>query len=189
MGTVFTTEKILTEIKRLDRITGLEGASLEIRKCRGKSRVAYFAFPREKKPYFAFSVTYFEDTEFPDAEKIATIEHEYAHFMDHKETGSTDHGDNWKSCCNKIRTSSERCLSKTKVDFYKAMEKQQEERQQLISSISDCLAPGTKITHPKFGEGTIVSLTGKTDNDVAVISFEKAGEKNIIVSWLYNNAF
>ncbi len=189
MGTVYTTERILKEIQRLDRLTGLDGANLEIRKCTGKSRLGYFAYYKGQKPYFAFSVTYFEDTEFPDAEKITTIEHEYAHFMDYKETGFTSHGPNWKKCCNRINTSPARCLSKTSVEYYKNFEKQQAERRKFLNSMSDKLSIGKKILHPKFGTGTILSFSGTGQNDSAVIEFENSGEKTMSVGWIYDNLF
>lgn len=189
MGTIFTQEKILSVLQRLDRITGLKGAELDIIKCKGKSRLAYFAFPEGKAPYFAFSTTYFEDEEFPDAEKIATIEHEYAHFMDWSETGYSSHGANWKKCCRRINTSSARCLSHTEVEYHKKAERYAKAHQELISQLSNKLSVGAVIVHPKFGKGTILSITGKTANDTAVIQFNTAGEKTMSVGWLYNNVF
>ena len=187
MGTIFTTETIRKELQRLDRITGYNGAGLEIRMCTGKSRLGYFAWPRKSSPYFGFSTTYFENEDFPDAEKIATVRHEYAHYMDFMENGYTSHGAAWKKCCARINVSSARCLQHSSVEFHKNQEKQMSEKQQMIKNGAQKLSEGAILIHPKFGQGTVISISGDTAEDTARISFDKVGEKIMSVEWLCTN--
>ena len=45
------------------------------------------------------------------------------------------------------------------------------------------LAPGHRVRHRSFGEGTVVSLSGAGERAVAVIRFDTKGEKKLVLAW------
>lgn len=48
---------------------------------------------------------------------------------------------------------------------------------------------GDKVQHPRFGEGTILSVSGSDDSKILEIQFEKEGLKKISAEWLKNQGF
>lgn len=47
----------------------------------------------------------------------------------------------------------------------------------------DDFAAGKIVSHPKFGQGTIVSTNGEGDEKIAVVRFDTAGEKKMFVAF------
>ena len=47
----------------------------------------------------------------------------------------------------------------------------------------DAFATGKIVSHPKFGQGTIVSTNGEGDEKIAVVRFDTAGEKKMFVAF------
>ena len=45
------------------------------------------------------------------------------------------------------------------------------------------LAPGDRVRHPTWGEGSVVSLTGSGDRAEAVVEFDEAGRKRLLLVW------
>jgi DNA helicase-2/ATP-dependent DNA helicase PcrA len=42
---------------------------------------------------------------------------------------------------------------------------------------------GATVSHPKFGQGHIVSTNGEGDEKIAVVRFDTAGEKKMFVAF------
>ena len=42
---------------------------------------------------------------------------------------------------------------------------------------------GDEVTHARFGDGVVLSLTGQGDKTEAVVRFPHAGEKRLLLSW------
>ncbi len=106
----WTEETIRAEIRRLDEITGLHGATLPIVIGRAKTVLGAFSVkavrlrgkivrvPRQ----FTFSGYFFRHPAFSDAMAQDTIRHEYAHYMDFVLYGQLAHGKTFRACCQTV---------------------------------------------------------------------------------------
>ena len=79
MGKIWNESMIRKEIKALDAITGLDGASLKISFMRSAHTLGLFS--AEGDMWFKFSMNYFHDPEWPEESAVGVIRHEYAHYM------------------------------------------------------------------------------------------------------------
>ena len=99
MEQIFDEEMIRAELRRLDMKTGLHAADLPIKFGKARCTLGRFSYPSEDRMEFYFSNYYFQDPMHPIEEKLDTIRHEYAHYMDYMINGSSSHGPSWKNCC------------------------------------------------------------------------------------------
>ena len=44
---------------------------------------------------------------------------------------------------------------------------------------SDAYPVGTKVSHPRFGEGVVIHSRGSAGNVIITVAFEKAGNKEL----------
>jgi hypothetical protein len=106
--------RIRFEIARLDKITGLNGQSLEIRIGKATQTLGSFESEKGKPKRFRFSAHFFESDDFSHAAAIDTIRHEYSHYMVLMTYGRHPggaHGNAWKKCCRRVGARPERCYS------------------------------------------------------------------------------
>lgn len=183
MEPIFDEEMIRAELRRLDTITGLHAADLPIKFGRAKSTLGKFSYPSDDKLEFYFSNYYFQSPNHPLEEKLDTIRHEYAHYMDYMLNGSSSHGPSWKRCCSIVGAFPTRCFSKQRSDSFLA----KHEREREMSQKYNCYETGVGIVHPVFGGGRIVEITGEGISRIASVSFEGVGMKKIAVSWIDSN--
>ena len=180
MEPIFDEEMIRAELRRLDIKTGLHAADLPIKFGNAKCTLGRFSYPSKDKLEFYFSNFYFQDPMHPVEEKLDTIRHEYAHYMDYMLNGSSSHGPSWKKCCRIIGAFPTRCFSKQRSDTYLKMH----ERERLQNEKYDKYVSGRKVIHPMFGEGIIVDIIGDGVSRIVTVSFGGIGIKKIAVSWI-----
>ncbi len=180
MEQIFDEEMIRAELRRLDMKTGLHAADLPIKFGKARCTLGRFSYPSEDKMEFYFSNYYFQDPMHPVEEKLDTIRHEYAHYMDYMLNGSSSHGSSWKNCCRLVGAFPTRCFSKQRSDSYL----QKHEKERLLNEKYDVYVSGKKIMHPTFGEGTIVEIIGVGVSRIACVSFNGIGMKKLAISWI-----
>ena len=183
MEPIFDEEMIRAELRRLDAKTGFHAADLPIKFGNAKSYLGLFSYPSEDKLEFYFSNYYFRDPNHALEEKLDTIRHEYAHFLDYKLNGWSSHGPAWKRCCNIVGALPIRCFRKERSDYYIA----KHEKEQTQNEKYDEYVIGSGIVHPVFGEGRITAVIGEGLNRIACVSFAIAGEKKLAISWIDSN--
>jgi len=115
--------RIRFEIARLDKITGLNGQSLEIKIGKGKCTLGQFESAGGEPLRFRFSAFFFENDDFSYAAAIDTIRHEYAHYMDLVLYGHHSHGYTWRRCCIRIGARPERFYRKEWNEKKRSQEK------------------------------------------------------------------
>lgn len=180
MEAIFDEKMIRAELRRLDAITGLHAADLPIKFGRAKGTLGRFSYPSDGKLEFYFSNYYFQNPNHPVEEKIDTIRHEYAHYMDYMLNGSSSHGSSWKQCCRIVGAFPTRCFSKERSDSFLA----KHEKESAQNEKYDHYSVGIKVLHPVFGEGIITAILGDGLNRIACVSFAVVGEKKIAISWI-----
>lgn len=183
MEPIFDEEMIRAELRRLDERTGLHAADLPIKFGRAKGTLGRFSYPSDDEMEFYFSNFYFQDPNHPLEEKLDTIRHEYAHYMDYMFNGASSHGPSWKRCCNIVGAFPTRCFSKQRSDAFLA----KHERERELNEKYNNYRIGVAILHPIFGSGKIVDIVGEGIRRVACVTFESVGVKKIAVSWIDSN--
>lgn len=183
MEPIFDEEMIRAELRRLDAKTGLHAADLPIRFGKARGTLGRFSYPSDDKLEFYFSNYYFQNPNHPVEEKLDTIRHEYAHYMDYMLHGSSSHGPLWKRCCSIVGAFPTRCFSQQRSDAFLVKHKkdliQNEKYNEYVI--------GLNIIHPMFGNGSIVDVTGEGLGRVACVSFAGTGVKKIAISWIESN--
>ena len=96
---IWNEEEIRKELRRMDQLTGLSGATLPIRFNEAWATLGSYRLIGRKAGGFCFSNRYLQDPDFTPEEALDTIRHEYAHYMDYELYGNTGHGRTWKACC------------------------------------------------------------------------------------------
>lgn len=180
MEAIFNEAMIKEELKRLDRKTGLDAASLPIKFGKAKSYLGYFFYPNENSLEFYFSNHYFLDPMFPVEEKIDTIRHEYAHYMDYMLNGSSSHGPQWKKCAKMVGACPTRRFSQDRADYF--LKKHREERESNIKC--DDYVVGDIVNHPDFGHGIIEEILGEGISRIVVIHFNNGTCKKLSLKWV-----
>ena len=104
---------------------------------------------------------------FPIEEKINTIRHEYAHYMDYFLNGSTSHGPRWKKYARMVGAYSSANFNQERADYF--LRKHQEERETNIKC--DSYAVGDYVKHPDFGCGIIEDILGEGVSRIASIHY------------------
>ena len=183
MEAIFDEAMIRDELRRLDMKTGLHAADLPIKFGKAKCTLGRFSYPSEDKLEFYFSNFYFQDPNHPVEEKLDTIRHEYAHYMDYMLNGHSSHGATWKNCCRIVGAVPIRCFSKQRADTYLRMH----EKERLLNEKYDVYDSGDKIKHPVFGIGTIMDVVGNGISRIACVSFDGANIKKLAISWIDQN--
>lgn len=176
----FDETKIRKELKRLDDITGFNAAKLPIKLGNGKSTLGRFKYSNNGALEFYFSNHYFLDSNFPVEEKLDTIRHEYAHYMDYMMTGHSSHGNNWKRCCRIVGAFPSRYFSHERADSF--MEKHKKE--DATNKILDNYHTGITISHPQYGDGTITGVFNQGLSRYATVKFDLNNEKKLSLLWI-----
>ena len=184
MSKIWPEERIREEIKKLDKMTGLNGASLPIELGSAYRTLGRFQLNRERKPEkFDFSINYLEDSGFLYEEAIDLIRHEYAHYMDWIIFGEMGHGKTWKKCCNDIGADPIR-LYDTGMAKIKHVKFQKE---QVMGKKCDMIEEGTYVIHPKYDAGTVESTEKEGIHRMVSIYFPSVGMKKLSAKWVIEN--
>ena len=120
---MWTEEMIREEMRKLDEKTGLHGSELPIVFGKARSRVGGLGVRDGKPSYFRFSRHYFDSPDFAHGSAMEVITHEYAHYMDVCRRGTSDHGPQWKACCQELGEDLDRCFSPLVNRFRLALER------------------------------------------------------------------
>lgn len=183
MNLVFTEEMIREELRRLDKKTGLHGATLKITFGNTRSRLGYFSYRDKNSLEFYFSNLYFADRNFPTECKLDIIRHEYAHYMDYIRNGSSSHGQQWKICCNIVGALPIRCYRDSRSQYFR------EKHEKESSALEKCeaIAVGTEIIHSSFGKGIVEEIFGTGLGKSATVLFSNGLKKKLSIKWLTEN--
>ena len=171
--------RILNELKRLDAITGLQGAAVPFSFFNRKNAFGMFV-PGRGNMEFRFSEPLFEDPLLPDETKVDTIRHEYAHYMDYVKFGCCSHGATWKRCCHIVGATPCRYYNET------ALKEEYSKRLNANHQMDLQFGTGTQITHPSFGVGKIVEVVGNDLQRIVKIKFSD-DIRTLSVKWLLEN--
>ena len=175
---VWNETEIRKEMTRLDAVTGLRGASLPISFNNSERTLGMYC--GENGGRFVFSNFFFQNPDWPVAEVLDTIRHEYAHYMNHKLYANRGHGATWKHCCIVIGADPERLYDPDR------RVRQAAEKVKKLAQY-DTYHAGTVVVHPRFGDGVIDKITGEgTDRSVSV-AFRSVGRKTVPLEWLVQN--
>jgi hypothetical protein len=177
----WTETTIRTEMKKLDKLTGLNGAELPIRFNNAKCTLGLYC--SEDGGSFKFSDYYFQDPEWPTESALNVIRYEYAHHMDHVLYGHGGHGPTWKLCCGIVGASPIRCYSENLAEFYR----QKHLKDNKLSEHYDTYQVGEVIAHPKFEAGVIVDILGESINRSVAVDFKECSVKKLGTSWVDDN--
>ena len=175
---VWTETAIRKELARLDTITGLHGASLPISFNNSKRLLGMYCAANGSR--FVFSNYFFQNSDWPDAEALDTIRHEYAHYMEYVLYGHGGHDATWKHCCVVVGADPER-LYDPKRRVRQAAEKVKKLAQYDIYHV------GTVVVHSRFGDGVIDKITGEGTGRTVSVAFRSVGRKTVPLAWLVQN--
>ena len=176
-------EDIREEIRKLDKKTGLNGASFPIKFNKSNSILAYYRSIDAKSGEFCFSVNYFQNENYTKKEAIETIRHEYAHYMNHVIYRSFGHGPTWRKCCSDIGAVAQRVYNR-RLNNYFLLER---EKEQEMLERCDSLVAGVKINHPIYGTGVVESTQGDLKDKCLSVSFAMTGIKILTAKWVLEN--
>lgn len=180
MEELFDELKIRQELKRLDKITGLNAAVLPIKFGNAQKTLGRFSYSNKDSLEFYFSSHYFSDPDFPIEEKLDTIRHEYAHYMDYMLHGHSSHGPKWKKCCIKVGAFPTRCFNQERANSF--IEKHHKEN--LSNQILDKYQPGLIVIHPSYGSGITTKIYGQSLSRIAIVKFAGDIEKKLSLLWI-----
>lgn len=184
-------ERIRTEMRRLDRKTGLHGSDLAITFNNSICYLGmYYYGTADHPPYFVFSRKYFENDNYPDSTLTDVVRHEYAHHMvDALYPGLEErvHGRTWKKCCVEIGADPVRLCNVERALARRRAEKQQQADAAVVRSLLDDLHLGDHIRHPSFGEGVITGMTPNSDNPLVAVTFSDGAVYRFPAGWLIEN--
>lgn len=181
MNCIWNEERVREVIRELDKRTGLTGAALPISFNNAKCTLGQFYFDENKISGFKFSNWYYQDPNWPEEVAIATIKHEYAHYMDYEIYGNIGHGMTWKACCGKIGVAAVRLYHDSEAEYYR--HKHQVERDK--SAKLDGYVSGMHIKHPKYGEGIIKEVLGKGTSRQVTVEFSANSVKTLSLEWIH----
>lgn len=176
---IWTEEEIRKEIRKLDRITGLNGVDVPIRFHKRGRAVGRFSYTEDRVRNFSFNTIYFDDSTMPPEVLRDVIRHEYAHFMDFINRGKSSHGKEWKQCCLIVGALPQQYFSAERVWRISARRQREAER----CAQFDAVSAGMRIDHPRFGGGVIAVIRGAGLNRIADVAF--CGEvKSLGLGWV-----
>lgn len=181
-------ERIREELRKLDRKTGLSGSELPIILNRNSRYLGTFTHSPEGEPlYFTFSTKFCENDEFPEAQMINTIRHEYAHYMVCvRYPGLTErsHGRHWKLCCMEVGAAPLSSCDTRRDREIRKREKKKESESALIRALMPELPIGMQVTHPVFGPATISGVTPHADNPRISLTFPDGQKRLFPAKWI-----
>ena len=184
MERYWTEDRIREEIRRLDGITGLNGAAFPIRFTDAKNRLASWNSKKKGDRFFEFSTYYYDDPFWPRAAAIDTIRHEYAHYMDEElNPPGKMHGKGWKECCARIGAEPKASYS---YDCAWAVE-QRANWQKHLSAELDRYKTGDRFRHPRFGPGTIVEIHGEGIERFTFVKYDSGAYKPLSLFLIYRD--
>lgn len=180
---IWDKERIRKELRRLDRITGFDGASLPIlfENCRSHLGI-FYSKDAVHGMHFRFSNPWFQNPDWPVEAAIDVIRHEYAHYLDLMQYGNLGHGRTWKSCCHQIGANPLRCYNRVHARAYRDRHIMDELYREHYAQYQ----PGLVIQHPVYGMGQITAVEGEGTNTVVCAAFA-AGEKRLSAQWIERN--
>ena len=178
---IWNEQTIRDEMIALDAITNLSGAEVPILLGNGESTIG--SFSPIGNMCFTFSRGYFQNPDWPHESAVNIIRHEYAHYMDFVIYGNSGHGKTWKSCCVRIGAMPVRLYREDRNLFYIDRHRKEAE----ASQIYDLYNVGNIIRHPKFGNGTISSISGEGLERLVDVSFSTVGSKRLTLKWINEN--
>lgn len=182
MEPIFNEKMIRDELRRIDKKTGYNAADLPIKFGDAKSYLGKFIYGDNMS--FYFSNYFFRDPNLALEEKLDTIRHEYAHYLDYMLHGfSSHHGSAWKQCCHIVGALPVRCFRKEYSDYYVAMHK----KERLLNEQYDQYCIGQEIVHPVFGNGVLTDIIGEGLSRIACVAFNGVGTKEIAIEWIDTN--
>lgn len=186
-------ERIRAEMKRLDGITGLCGATLPIRLIRRARRLGSYHYDCNENPlYFTFTQSYFEDPDFPETEALDVIRHEYAHYMKnvlYPGREEPHHGPLWHLCCLQVGAAPNRYYNTKYARHLHQREAEKAQDNADVYDFMETLDVGQAIDHPTFGEGAIASVARTKDNARVTIVFEDGTQRMFSAKWVMENCF
>ena len=182
---IWTEEMIRKELRRLDKITGLRGSELPIKfRTKGKA-CGWFRHSQGGVLEFGFSLSHLNDPKLPEMEKIDTIRHEYAHFLDYVWNGKTGHTRSWKAACQMVGAKPLSYMDTIGIARLKEKEKEQARKDK---HFIEKYHQGDTVLHPYYGLGTILSvLKAGSKSWSVVISFANCGDKRLSLEWVDQN--
>lgn len=173
-------ELIINEISRLDKLLEYNVSSIEVKYIKSSRRIGcYYYNPVDKTEYFAFSENFYMSESFSEREKLYTVRHEYAHFINLLNFGNRGHGKTWKTCCGMTGAFPIRCCDSQRNEYFKTKEEKEKE----IKSKLDQFYIGQYIEHSAFGKGKIISISGSYKSLSAEVKFDNI-IKRISLYWL-----
>lgn len=178
---IWDAERVREEIKRLDEITGLDGAKCPISFGNARRRLGCYCYADGGS--FRFSNYYFQDNDWPVECAIDVIRHEYAHYMNHQVNNASGHGVLWKECCKIVGAVPSRLYKEEREEFWRnkhSIEKK-------IMQCNSVYVHGTVIKHPKFGRGIVEGVASGEGGKYIKVSFDKVGEKKLDILWVEKN--
>lgn len=181
---VWTMEMIRSEIKRLDRLTGLHGTDIP---CEFKQRwhciLGRFCGGKpgqgEEHMKFEFSLPHFSDVSGPgsEASKLDTVRHEYAHYYAWVKYGERGHGKLWKHACGIVGCDPRRCEDREE------MRAKEERNAPYVSAMKT----GDVVEHPSYGLGEVLEISNYQHTAILTIEFEDGSKRRIDEHWLIRN--
>lgn len=179
---IWTEEAIRDELRRLDAVTGLNGAALPIEFTNARRVLGSFCHSDIEPLCFRFSRPWMTGDDLAHAQAIDVIRHEYAHYMDYMDRGTSSHGRQWKDCCRRIGAEPAAHFNHLLNYYYLLREQEAREREAVIARY----APGADIMHPSYGAGTIVSCSGDGASRRITVRFGD-GQRMLSVAWVVDN--
>lgn len=180
---VWNEQMLMSEIKKLDEITGLEGSNLMICFVEEDVRTLGAYHHCYGNRFFVFNKIHFTNDEYPVYEALDTVRHEYAHYMNDVIYHESGHGDTWKICCRLIGARPYAIHYKGQSDyFYKQFLKESVYWPQY-----ETYQVGDLIDHPVFGTGIISSISGAVFSRRLNVDFESGESKYLSLKWVDKN--
>ena len=177
-------ERILAELKKLDGITGLNGAELPIEYTMWNCTLGMFHVTKKREPQkFSFSKIYLDDPSLPDEINIDTIRHEYAHYMDLVLYGNIGHSRTWKKCCGDVGIAPNRVFSDFSVRYFKRLNRISSENEIIYKSYNE----GMIVLHDKFGLGEIIRVMESSHDRILIIKFEDGTVRRLSALWVHEH--
>lgn len=184
-------ERIRAEISRLDKKTGLCGATLPIRLVKRARSLGSFHMDGNENPlYFTFTQSYFEDRDFSEDEALDTIRHEYAHYMKHAlypGCEESHHGPLWHKCCLQVSAAPNRYYNIKYAQHLRLRTLQKEQTNESIYDFMEELTVGQQIDHPVYGTGHISYIHRTKDNARITLTFIDGQVRIFGAKWIMEN--
>lgn len=177
----WTEEDFRAELKRIDDFVRVKhGIDL----CGSELEIGFSNSHRTLGVYysgdmrFVFSLAFF-NSNVPEECAIDVIRHEYAHYYTHAVFGIRGgHGAYFKAACKAVGAIPHTYYSR----FAEEMARTREWEKACV--YSGKLKEGDAVTHPKYGNGIVISSESGRSSALLTVEFEAVGEKKIDECWI-----